>query len=45
MKKEFSMNDYQPNGEFLKCKRETYTEKEVSDMLKTGETMLIVLNK
>jgi hypothetical protein len=45
MKKEFSMNDYQPNGEFLKCKRETYTEKEISDMLKTGEIMLIVLNK
>ena len=31
--------------ECSECKKETYTEKEISDMLNSGEIMLIVLNK
>ena len=48
--KEFKMNTWQPNGEFIKFEDEidndeSYTYKELVDLLEKGDTMLIVVNK
>ena len=48
--KEFKLNTYQPNGDFLEYEdeinyNESYTYKELVDLLEKGETMLIVINK
>lgn len=43
--KEFKLNTYQPNGDFLEYNNESYTYKELVDLLEKGETMLIVINK
>lgn len=48
--KEFHMNAWKPNGEFLEYEdeidhNEMYTYNELVDLLKKGETMLVVINK
>lgn len=50
MDKEFEMHTWQPNGEFIKFEDEidndeSYTYKELVDLLEKGDTMLIVINK
>ena len=48
--KEYKVNSWQPNGEFLKWEDETdydetYTKQELLDAFEKGDTMLIVINK
>lgn len=48
--KEFHMNTWKPNGEFLEYEdevdhNEVYTYNELVDLLENGETMLVVINK
>jgi hypothetical protein len=48
--KEFHMNTWKPNGEFLEYEdeidhNEVYTYNELVNLLEKGETMLVVINK
>lgn len=43
--KEYKLNEYRINDEYLKCGNQSYTYKEIVDLLEAGETMIIVINK
>ena len=43
--KEYKLNEYRINDEYLKCEDQSYTYKEIVDLLEAGETMIIVINK
>ena len=47
MKKEFEMNTWRPNGDFINYNdgEEEYTYKELIELLEKGDTMLVVINK
>lgn len=47
MNKEFHMNTWRPNGDFIEYddNEEEYTYKELLDLIEGGELMLVVINK
>jgi hypothetical protein len=47
MDKEFHMNTWRPNADFIECNdnEEEYTCNELLELLEKGETMLVVVNK
>ena len=46
MNKEFHMNTWRPNDDFIKYDdNEEYTYKELLELLDRGDTMLVVINK
>ena len=46
MNKEFHMNTWRPNDDFIKYDdNEEYTYKELLELLDQGDTMLVVINK
>ena len=47
MNKEFHMNTWRPNGDFIKCddNEEEYSYKELLELLDQEDTMLVVINK
>ena len=43
--KEYKLNEYRINDEYLKCEDQSYTYKEIVDLLEAGETIIIIINK